>query len=192
MKKLILALVMSASTGAFAQQVDWKSQLESYKGKLASVSDAGLMGRWAYQAGKVMTTCSASAAVTAATFIADTAPLTAPLAELITKSSNPDYQVYETLLSWESLSATGRGVAGGGVVAIAESLQFVTLWLAGNEAQSYQAIAKIYQSTFATAEAVFAKQGQCMMSIARVSLIRLEMNRRSGAPVHLPALAPLR
>ena len=86
-----------------------------------------------------------------AAFAADTAPVTNGIAEIIAGTANPDYQSYETLLSWETLASTGRGLAGGGVIAVVESLEFVVLWLGGHEEKSYAALAKTYASTIATA-----------------------------------------
>ena len=80
------------------------------------------------------------------------------------------------------------------MVGVAETLEFVTLWLGGNEKLAYQQLAKVYASTSATAEALFADQGQCMMSLSKLLLVRTEMAKREGGSVNMlaPALSNLK
>jgi len=189
MKRLVLIATLLMATAAQAEQRPaWQQNLEQYKVSLEQVSPAGLQMRQGFYIGAAMTTCALSVVVTGATFVSDTVPVTNILGEGLANIANPDYETYEKILSWETLANTGRGMAGGGVVAVAESLEFVVLWLGGNEAQSYEGLKKTYASTVATAEAMFAEQSKCMMSISKVLLTRAEIQKRSQRPS--PLLPP--
>ncbi len=191
MKKLVLILSLVFCGAAQADQVpDWKQKLETYKAGLSTASGGGLQLRYGFYAGAAVTTCALSTVVTAATFVADTVPVTNIASETLANISNPDYKTYQNILEWENLGNIGRGALGGGPVAVIESLEFVFLWLGGNEAQSFQALKKTYASTFATANALFAEQGQCLMNIAKVAITRAEIQRRSQdlpSPMRVPA-----
>ena len=74
-------------------------------------------------------------------------------------------------------------------VAVIESLEFIGLWLGGNEAQAFEMVKKTYASTIATANALFADQGQCMMNISKVMITRAELKRRQEnlpSPMRVP------
>lgn len=183
MKKLVLIMSLLLGSAAQADQVpEWQQKLEQYKVSLAEASGAGLQLRQGFYIGAAVTTCALSTVVTGATFVADTVPLTGVLGEGLANVVAPDYQTYEKILEWENLANIGRGVIGGGPVAVVESLEFVALWLGGNEAQAFEGLKKTYASTVATANALFAEQGQCMMNISKVLLTRAEIQRRSELP----------
>lgn len=190
MKKLILIVSLIFAGAVHADQVPaWQQKLEAYKASLADSTNAGLRVRYGFYAGMALTTCALSTAVTAATFVTDTVPLTNVASEALANVINPDYQTYQNILEWENLGAIGRGAVGGGPVAVIESLEFVGLWLGGNEAQAFEMVKKTYASTIATANALFADQGQCMMNISKVLITRAELKRRQEnlpSPMRVP------
>lgn len=190
MKKFIfIALTMALSLPAFSQNStpvqsskdDWKVELAQFQDGLKGYSNNHVRFLLGWYGGKMVATCVASAAVTGAVFVADTLPLTNILSEGVGNLSAPDYQTYESLLSLETLAAAGRGTLGGGVIALGESLEFVVLWLGGNEEQSWEALAKVYASTAKTADALFAKKSQCVMSMAKAGLAARELGKRTQA-----------
>src|SRR5690606_2818219 len=123
-----------------------------------------------------------SVAITAATFIADTMPIANGVSEVVGNTVDEKYQTqtYESMFSWEALAQYGRGALGGGVIAVVETLEFVTLWLAGNEEASYAAVKKMYASSISTADALFAREGKCLMQISKVALTRKELQKRGA------------
>ena len=182
MKIAIWSLLLALPMASQAQAKDWQAELEAFRAK-ESTRYTGTL--WVRQAGFITAagiTCGASVAVTAAAFIADTAPVVNGLAEVIGTTVEPQYQTntYNTIASWEAAGQFGRGLAGGAVIGVAESLEFVTLWLAGNEDQSFKALSKMYASSFATAGAMFSHQSQCMMNLSKILIIRSELNKRYG------------
>jgi len=182
MKKFLLLASLVFATGAQAATVDWKIQLEDYKQYLQTLDNKQLVVRTAFYSVKAIATCGASAAMTAAAFVADTAPITGVVSEIIANNANPEYQTWEKILSVDSLASAARTTAGGGVVGVAEALEFVNLWLGGNEDLAFGQLKKTYASTFATAEALFADQSQCLMSYSKVLLTRVEMQKRGMMP----------
>lgn len=193
MKKLVLiaALVFGGAVHA-AEVPAWQQKLEAYKASLGGYTNAGLRLHYGFYAGMALTTCSLSAVVTGATFVADTVPVGNVVSESLANITNPDYQTYKNILEWENLGAIGRGAVGGGPVAMLETLQFIGLWLGGNEDQAWEGVKKTYASTIATANALFAEQGQCMMSISKVMIIRAELKaRQEQAKLPSPMRVPV-
>lgn len=192
MKKLILIGAVLFASVSQAEQPVWKTKLENYKTYLETVTDNGL---WALKAGNIgwaFGTCGLSVVATGAAFITDTIPLGAGLgAEIIANTTDPNYQTYERLMSWETLGSTGKSLLGGGVVGVAESLEYVMLYLGGNEDQAWEKLKGSYASSMATMNKLFAEQGQCMMSISKIGLITVEMRKRGiqVPPMNLPPVA---
>ena len=140
--------------------------------------------------GKSFAGCTGSVVAIAAALCADTLPLTNPIAETIGNLADQDYKTYQSLMDWETLANLGRGTVGGAAVAPVEALEFVLLWLAGNEDQSFEALKKVYGSTFATIDAMMSNDSACYVNLARVQIVRAEWQRRSGkvinyTPMHL-------
>ncbi len=185
MKKFLIIASMVFASGAQAAQVDWKTQLEDYKTHIQTLNNGQLVLRTAFYSGMSIATCTLAAGMTAAAFVSDTAPITNVLAEVIANNANPDYQTFEKIWSVETLANTARGTVGGGVVGVAEALEFVNLWLGGNTDLAFGQLKKAYASTYATAEALFADQGQCLMSYSKVLLTRIEMQKRGMMPAPL-------
>ncbi len=183
MKRIVLLLSLTLSAAAHADQAPaWQQKLEAYKVSLDQSTNAGLQVRQGYYIGAAVTTCALSTVVTGATFVADTVPLTSILGEGLANVANPDYMTYKQIMEWETLAGMGRGTVGGAGVAVIESLEFVVLWLAGNETQAFEGLKKNYASSFATMESLFAQQGQCMMNISKVLITRAEIARRGQLP----------
>lgn len=187
MKKLfaIFALVLGASA-AHAAPYDWRAELEEYKLTLEVEPYPGLWTRHLYHVSMAGLTCSASAAMTGASFIAETFPVGNVLSEVLANFTDPSYQTYEALVSWDTLLHSGRGALGGGVVGMAETLEFLTLWLGGNTDEAFSNTKENYKSTLAIAETVFASQGQCMMQMAKEMLVMAEMSRRDVEGIKKP------
>lgn len=189
MKKLVLILSLIASGAAQADQIPaWQQKLETYRAGLEQATPAGLQVRRGFYIGAALTTCALSTVVTGATFVADTVPVTNLLAEPVANIVTPDYQTYQNILEWENLANIGRGTIGGAPVAVIESLEFVVLWLGGNQALAFEGLKKTYASTITTANTLFADQGQCMMNISKVLLTHAEIKRRAQlpAPMRVP------
>lgn len=179
MKKLIFICASLLIAGAaHADAPDWQGALEQYKKEVQAATNGGLWGRHAFYAVNATATCSLSAVITGAAFIADTAPMTNIVAELIGNTADPAYRTYESIWDWKTLEQTALGVAGGGAIGMVETLEFITLWLGGNEHLAFNKLKQNYASTIATANSVFANQGQCMMSISKILITRTEMRNR--------------
>lgn len=189
MKRLLLIASVLFASGAQAAQVDWKTQLEDYKQHISTLNNNQLVLRTAYYSVMAAGTCAASAAMTASAFIADSAPITGVVAEIIANNADPSYQTWDKILTVETLANTTRGALGGGVVGVAEALEFVNLWLGGNTDQAFGQLKKAYSSSFATMDALFADKGQCLMNFSKVLLTRREMQKRGEGSVPAP-LAP--
>lgn len=178
---LVAFAALSVSSQAFAR--DWQAELEQYRVEIQSEPTWALIGYNVYHLSKAIVTCSASGVAVGASFAADTVPLTNPLAELIANSSNTKYQTFPEDRAWtDAIAQTLRGALGGAVIAPVETAEFLLLWLAGEPEASYAALTKNYESTIATLNAVFAKQGECYMSLAKSELIRLETHSRWNKP----------
>ena len=77
MKRLLLiaTLLMASVAQAQVQAPAWQQELEQYKVNLEQVTPAGLHIRQGFYIGMAIATCTAGAAVTAATFVTDTVPV---------------------------------------------------------------------------------------------------------------------
>ena len=192
MKRILIATALAFASVSHAENGDWARKLQDYKGQVQRSSNVRLLVHNAFYTAGAVASCSMSAAVVGAAFVSDTAPGTNLLAETIANAAVPDYKTYEAMLSWETLAQMGRGMIGGGPIAMVESLQFVVLWLGGKESQSFEQVKQVYASTVRTAETVLGRDGQCFLNLSRVLLARREMQARgmlpAGKPV--PALVP--
>jgi len=183
MKSILLLVSIFAFSPNNAHAKDWQGELAAYSKSLESRYTGSLWMSHAWYSGASTATCLASVAMTGAVFVADTLPVVNGLSEYIGGTVDPQYQThtYESILSWEAAAQAGRGLVGGGVTGVAEALQYVLLLkLAGREEEAFGGLAKMYASSFATANALFAKQGQCMMNLAKNTLIRRELHIRMG------------
>lgn len=182
MKKFLLMATLVFATAAQAANVDWKTELENYKLHIETLRNEQLSLRTAGYTVMAIGTCSASAAMAAAAFVADTTPITGVLSEVIANNANPDYQTWQKILSLDSLASLTRTTVGGGAVGVYEALEFVNLWLGGNENLAWEQLAKTYASTISTVNALFASQSKCLMSYSKVLLTRVEMRKRGMLP----------
>lgn len=183
MKKFLLMATLVFATGAQAAQVDWKTELENYSLHVETLRDNQLTLRAAGYSVMAIATCGTSAAMAAAAFIADTAPITGVLSEVIANTANPDYESWQKIFSLDSLAGTTRTAVGGAAVGVWDVLGFINLWLGGNEHLAFEQLAKTYASTIATANSLFASQSKCVMSYSKVLLTRIEMRKRGMLPV---------
>lgn len=190
MNKFLLAIAMAFSFSATAATpVDWKGDFDRYRDSLKSATYLGLHAYRAGQASVAVGSCSLSTFIVGVTAAADTFPGVGNIAaEAIANMSNVDYKTYENLLEWERAADIGRGLLGGAIVGPAESLEFLLRLLAGRPNESFQALSKVYASTFATMDALFAEESLCVMSISKVGIITAEMKSRWHAP--LKPIAP--
>lgn len=184
MRKFFVILAAGLSLSAHAAKGDWEAKLENYRQQVQTFSALGLYVSQAGNISKSFAGCTGSVVASAAAFCADTLPLLNPIAETIGNLADQDYQTYGSLIDWETLANAGRGAAGGGVVASVEALEFVMLWLAGNEDQSFEALKKVYASTFATVDAMFSNDSACYVNLARIQIVRAEWNRRAGKMIN--------
>lgn len=179
---VILAAGLSLS--AHAAKGDWTAKLEKYRQDVQTFSAIELYVSQAGNVSKTFLGCTGSVVASAAAFCADTIPLLNPVAETIGNLADQDYQTYGSLLDWENLANAGRGSVGGAAVASVEALEFVLLWLAGNEEQSFEALKKVYASTFATVDAMFSNDSACYVNLGRIQIVRAEWQRRSGKMIN--------
>lgn len=185
---LVLVTVFALSSNAHAAK-DWQAELAAFEKSLPTRYTGSLWMSHAWYSGASTTTCLASVAMTGAAFVADTLPVVNGLSEYIGVTVDPQYQThtYESILSWEAAAQAGRGLMGGGVTGVAEALQYVLLLkLAGREDEAFDGLSKMYASSFATANALFANQGQCMMNLAKNTLLRRELYIRMGRATREP------
>lgn len=182
MKGLILLVAGLLSSVAFAGQRDWQAELAQYQESLKTTPTWQLYILNPYWVGSAITTCAPATFAVAAAFAADTFPGSNPAAEYIAHAANPDYKSYEDLRSWETAAGLVRGTVGGAAVAVNDTLKFVLQFLSGNADLGYQDFQKVYASTFATAQSLFANQGECMMSLSKVLLIENEASTRKILP----------
>jgi hypothetical protein len=191
MKTWILsALVLSLPTIAHAEieQHDWKAELQAYKDSLPAKSNSKLILLHAGNTAMAMGSCSVSAAITGASFVAETMPIVNAIPEIVANGLDPEYKSFDftSIFSWAALTELGRGTVGGGVIAIKDALKFITLYLSGQSDRSFAAAKEIYASSFANADALFASQGKCMMSLSKIVILGNEMQSR-GMEIPQPA-----
>lgn len=179
MKKFMVIAAMLFAGAVQAEEPKWKAQLENYKADMQSVSTSALYVYNGVHSLKAMGTCSANVAIAASAFIGDTLPLGAlVISEPIANGADPNYESYQQFWSWENLGNLFKGLGGGVTVAGYDAVNWIFLWLGGNEDQAFEALKNTYASSWAATEKLFAEQGQCMMSVAKVALIRMEMRNR--------------
>lgn len=180
MKRVFILLASIFAISAHAATDDWATQLENYRQQVQSYSNSQLYGDQLLNMTGAVVGCAGSVAVTAASFVADTLPVTGPAAEYIASKTNENYQSYETLISWETLVNAGRTVGGGATLATYESFEFIFYWLSGDTEKSFAQLKEMYASSYATLDALFSKESACVMNIARVAVVKSEWRRRSG------------
>lgn len=178
MTKLILTALVALGTTVHAETGDWAEKIDNYQRQVKAAPNHLLWVHNLFYTSGALATCSMSAAVISATFVSDTVPAGNIVAETIANVANADYKTYDTLMSWETLAQMMRGTAGGGAVALVESLEFVVQWLGGQEARSFKSLRENYASTFKTMDTVMAKEGQCVTNVVRVLMARKEMQAR--------------
>ncbi|MCC7403331.1 MAG: hypothetical protein IT288_02950 [Bdellovibrionales bacterium] len=186
-KAFIASLIVLGGLSAQAQDLQpWEAELQAYEAKVPQMSSARLALAMTGQTTKLIAACSADAVVVMASFVMDTLPVANLVSEGITNLVDKNYETldFESWLSFAAAGQLGRGVAGGGVAAILESAEFLFLWLAGEEERSYEAVKKMYASSFATVNALFAQKGACMMSFAKLVILGNELEeRRQNQPL---------
>ncbi|MCB0342378.1 MAG: hypothetical protein H6626_15105 [Pseudobdellovibrionaceae bacterium] len=173
---------------AHAGEMSWQEKLENYREEIKGRSIRNLyFFDLTYQSAKISATCTASTAVVGATFVSESMPVFGVISEGIASITSSEYEVFdaESFLSLETAAGVGRGALGGAVVGTAEVFEFLLLWLAGEEDQSFKALKKVYGGTVATAEALFAEQSQCLMSFSKLILVLKEIDSRETDPRNL-------
>lgn len=184
MKKLFVVLAMMFSVSAIAAPVDWKADLDAYRASVKNSSYTMLVVYRAANAAAAVSSCSTSLFFVGVSALADTFPGVGNIAsESIANMANVDYQTYQNLLEWDRAADVGRGLLGGGVVGGLESMEFVFRLLAGHPNESFSGLAKVYASTFATMDALFAEESLCVMSQQKVAVLAVEMASRWHAPL---------
>src|SRR5208282_5548330 len=75
MKKMVLVAALLSSAFAQAQTVNWQEQLAKYKSDLKHASNGQVYSNYFFYSGASVVTCSADVTLTAAVFVAETAPV---------------------------------------------------------------------------------------------------------------------
>lgn len=179
MKKIILAIAL-ASSSAFA--ADWKNELNQYAADTQNYSYTRLYADATVLTGLIPIICGPAAGITAAAAITDSLPAGNILAEILANMANTEYQTYQSFWAWDSWVNAGRGAVGGAGIFAAETIEAVTLWLAGQEDQAYQGTLKNYESTVKTAEALFSENSRCYLVLAKLAVLKNEESRRNNLP----------
>ncbi|MCB0385080.1 MAG: hypothetical protein KDD43_06785 [Bdellovibrionales bacterium] len=184
MTRLLIAAAMVVSCfGMSAQAADvepWEVELQEYEASLANMSKYSLTWRMGLYTSKMLASCSADVVVVAGSFIADTLPVFNFISEGAANLVDEDYKSidFDSIISLAAAGQAGRGVAGGGFAALWESFEFIFLWLAGEEDRSFEAVKKMYASSFATTKALFAEKGACLMSFSKLLMTGAELDKR--------------
>ncbi len=186
MRNLFVIIAALFAVNAQAETVDWMTQLENYRVEVKAYSAQDLFWGQFGNYTKAGLGCTGAGASTVIAFVTDTIPLTNPVAEWVGNKANARYETYQAFWRWETLANVGRGATGGALMAGYEGFEWIVLWLKGDTTQAFSELAKVYASTFATAEAMFAKEGACLMNVARVAVVRAEYRRREGLAPTLP------
>lgn len=184
-KVLLMALALGFSVAAHA---DWQKDLQDYRTDIATRSSADLVAYYLGNLTKSVGVCTFSAAgQTTAAAIFDTLPSTNFIAELLANETNPDYQTLNSeglianITDWHNYYNAVRSSLGGANIAILEFAHYFERWLSGTqETVTFENLKENYASTYATAEALFAPQGQCNMTYAKELILVTEMKHRLG------------
>lgn len=184
MRNFVFLFAALFTVSAYAVQPDWTEKMRAYRTEIQTWDNGKLFLSQFGNYGRAAVGCTGSLGVTAIAFVSDTIPLTAPVAEWVGNKSNAKYQSYQWFWSWETLANVGRGTAGGALLGGYESMEWVMMWLRGDTEGSFAQLKQAYASSFATLDALFAKESACVSNIVRVAIVRAEWLRRSGkAPV---------
>lgn len=186
MRKLFVIIASIFAVNAQAEAVDWVIQLENYRSEVTTYTAQQLFWSNFGNYSKVVVGCAGAGALTGIAFVTDTVPVTNPVAEWFANKSNSRYETYRAFWSWETMANVGRGTMGGAVVGAYESWEWFSLWLKGDTSTAYSELSKVYESSFATFNAMFAREGACYMNIMRVGVVRAEYRRREGLAPTLP------
>jgi len=179
--KLLSILVLGMVGTAFAagqelEQESWAVELQEYQAAIQTYSNLHLGLSMAAHSAALVASCSASAVVVAGSFLTESFPVINFFPELFANAVDENYITFPND-EWEWDQAA-RGVAGGAVVSLVDLAEFILLWLAGEEDRSFQSFKKVYASTFAVAETLFAEQGQCLMSFLKLLITGEELDTR--------------
>lgn len=183
LKSVLFVLMAAASVSATVEAKElapWQLELQNYQSQLPHMSKLGLTVRVGFYSGTALASCSTDALVAGASFVSDTLPAFNLLSEGVANLVDPNYSSidFESILSLRAAADISRGTLGGALVAVYESLEFVLLWLAGEEERSFEAVKKLYSSSIATTEALFARKAKCMMSFSKIALTGAELEKR--------------
>lgn len=188
-----LALFLGLGTMAQAERLQpWQLKLQQYQSHLTEVSNSGLLARIGGQSGLLLATCSADFLLTGSSVIAETLPIANKLSEGLAGIVDSQYISvdFDSILDLGFLGQLTPNSFGGGITGIAESVEFVIQWLAGEEDRSFQQTPKIYQSTITTVNRLFSEQGICMMSLSKLKLTVAELKRRPAVELDLYLSTP--
>ncbi|MCB0356996.1 MAG: hypothetical protein KDD40_08320 [Bdellovibrionales bacterium] len=181
MKKALYAFLLTGLFSFSTQAAQgWERELENYGNAVQDYSQVHLLLNVAGYSTMMVGTCGVSALAVAASAIADTYPATNFIAEGLANLSHSGYETLdaEAFFSLRTLANTGRGTLGGAAVATLESFEFIVLWLAGREAEGFQATQTVYESTLRTAQALYSPEGKCLQSFAKLYITIGELEYR--------------
>ena len=180
MRTLIFALLFTFTVGAQAETSEdkWANEIAAFELGLEDRSQLNLYFSIVGYGAKTVVGCSAGSALAVATVVADTFPVTGFSSEIVANLADPDYQTVEDFWSWQTLLDSGRGTSGGAAVATVEAVEFMFLWLFGDEERSFQATKKVYESSYITFKEVFAEDAACLGNAAKTALLYAEFQKR--------------
>ena len=177
------ALIEAASEVEIASaqpQENWQVELQEYATNVQTASNFTLALFMGTYSTTVLASCSADVAIVAGSFMIDSFPVFNFISEVFVNIVDENYRStdFESIISLKAAAQLGRGTLGGAGLSAIEAIEFVLLWLAGEEDRSFEATKKMYASSFATAKALFSKQGQCLMSVSKLLITGRELDIR--------------
>lgn len=180
MRRLILAMAVLFGTAAHATTLDQvRAEMEAYRAEMKATTAGYLLLAWTPDIlARTAGTCSSATFFTASTIVADTAPITNPVAEWLASNSNASYPGVGDILSWQTWAAAGPGTAGGATVAVYEALENWVKLTAGREVE-WKRFMQVYESTVVVATSQFGESSRCWINLGKLGMLMGEMNRRT-------------
>ncbi len=163
----------------------WQQDVAAYKAEMSQLPTATLWVRHAAHWASAVATCPMAVVMLGAVIAKDTVPVVNGLIAMGAQARSGESEFW----SDAQLMEYGRGLLGGGAVAVLETLEFVYLWLAGLEEEAYQALTKQYEDSFRAGADLFSTNGQCVRHLSWVTLLMQEIESRRGEDTRINSLA---
>lgn len=176
--------IVFLSTGAMAQDFKteeaWVLEDRAYEELVKTLPEANLVRSWTKQMALGVLACGFDATIIAATVSADTLPVLNGLAEAMAHAADENYVSIESDdflgKTWEVF----KGAFGGIPALTKDSLEFVILYMSGEEERAWQSVAKAYESTITVTNSLMADKAVCPQLNRKEVIARTELYKRWG------------